>query len=75
MQDMFQTISKPHELSWCDQEIGTDASYHKGSRVACVVYIVRSSHCGGMIFSLYLNRTKVITLAVTGTLRPTLASY
>ena len=46
----------------------------KGSQVACVVYTVLLSHHDGMVSSLYLNRTKVITLAVTGTLRQPLAT-
>ena len=74
VQDMFQTITKPHELCWCDQEIETDTSYNKGSQVASLIYTVLLSHHDGMISSSYLNRTKVITLAVTGTLRQSLAT-
>ena len=74
VQDMFQTITKPHELYWCDQEIETDTSYNKGSQVASLVYTVLLSHHDGIVSSLYMNRTKVITLAVAGTLRQPLAT-
>ena len=52
VQTCFQAITKPRELCWCDQEIGTDTSYNKGSQVASVVYTVLLSHHGGMVSSL-----------------------